>query len=106
MSQIISSLEPLPRFLAAGCSDLGLLGEAGIAPRPVAEGGNRARVGTASLRQIVGAAVMQAEGDAIRRALGITGGNKSQAARLLRTNYTTLHAKMRRYGIRPHEFKG
>jgi DNA-binding NtrC family response regulator len=48
---------------------------------------------------------MQAEGDAIRRALAVTRGNKSQAARLLRTNYTTLHSKMRRYGIGPREFQ-
>ena len=57
------------------------------------------RVGAFSLRQIVDAAVAEAEGEAIRRALAATRGNKSQAARLLRTNYTTLHAKMRRYGI-------
>ena len=60
---------------------------------------SRMRVGAFSLRQIVDAAVAEAEGLAIRRALLATHGNKSQAARLLRTNYTTLHAKMRRYGI-------
>ena len=47
-----------------------------------------------------------AEGEAIRRALTATVGNKSQAARLLRTNYTTLHAKMKRYGISAAEFQG
>jgi DNA-binding NtrC family response regulator len=67
---------------------------------------NRLRVGAFSLRQIVEGAVAQAEGDAIRRALGVSRGNKSQAARLLRTNYTTLHAKMRRYGIEAREFQG
>jgi transcriptional regulator of acetoin/glycerol metabolism len=66
----------------------------------------RSRVGTCSLRQIVGGAVADAEGEAIRRALTATGGNKSQAARLLRTNYTTLHAKMRRHGISATEFQG
>jgi len=60
-------------------------------------------LGAFSLRQIVGAAVAEAEGEAIRRALTVTHGNKSQAARLLRTNYTTLHAKMRRYGIPARE---
>jgi len=66
----------------------------------------RSRVGTCSLRQIVHGAVAHAEGEAIRRALTATVGNKSQAARLLRTNYTTLHAKMRRYGISAREFQG
>jgi len=66
----------------------------------------RSKVGTCSLRQIVGGAVADAEGEAIRRALTTTLGNKSQAARLLRTNYTTLHAKMKRYGISAREFQG
>jgi len=43
----------------------------------------RSRVGTCSLRQIVHGAVAHAEGEAIRRALTATVGNKSQAARLL-----------------------
>lgn len=66
----------------------------------------RLQVGAHSLRQIVGGAVAHAEGEAIRRALTSTAGNKSRAARLLRTNYTTLHAKMRRYGITAREFQG
>jgi DNA-binding NtrC family response regulator len=66
----------------------------------------RSRVGTCSLREIVDGAVAHAEGEAIRRALTATLGNKSQAARLLRTNYTTLHAKMKRYGIGAREFQG
>src|SRR5262245_58397815 len=57
-----------------------------------AERAARMRVGVASPRQIVDSAVAEAEVDAIRRALVTTHGNKSQAARLLRTNYTTLHA--------------
>ncbi len=65
----------------------------------------RMKVGMFSLRQIVTSAVAEAEGKAIRRALGTTHGNKSQAARLLRTNYTTLHAKMRRYQISPRPFQ-
>lgn len=63
------------------------------------------RVGGFSLRQIVDSAVTRAEAEAIRRALGSTLGNKSHAARLLRTNYTTLHAKMKRYGISAREFR-
>ncbi len=63
------------------------------------------KVGMASLRQIVESAVTEAEGEAIRWALATTHGNKSQAARLLRTNYTTLHAKMRRYQISPRPFQ-
>ncbi len=66
----------------------------------------RSKVGTCSLRQIVDGAVADAEGEAIRRALTATLGNKSRAARLLRTNYTTLHAKMKRYGISAREFQG
>ncbi|MGH7348499.1 MAG: helix-turn-helix domain-containing protein [Candidatus Rokuibacteriota bacterium] len=62
-------------------------------------------VGSCSLRQIVGGAVAHAEGEAIRRALTATLGNKSPAARLLRTNYTTLHAKMKRYGISAREYQ-
>ena len=80
-----------------------------LAARPPAPGGPsappRAMVGTCSLRQIVGGAVADAEGEAIRRALTATLGNKSQAARLLRTNYTTLHAKMKRYGISARDFQ-
>ena len=63
------------------------------------------RVGLFSLRQIVDAAVSRAESLAIRRALASTAGNKSHAARLLRTNYTTLHAKMKRYDISAREFQ-
>ena len=82
-------------------------GLAGQAPgQPAARAGAaRFRVGTSSLRQIVGSAVADAEGEAIRRALAATVGNKSRAARLLRTNYTTLHAKMKRYGISATEFQ-
>ena len=77
------------------------------APRPTTRAVEvRSRVGTCSLRQIVGGAGAAAEGEAIRRALTATVGNKSQAARLLRTNYTTLHAKMKRYDISAQEFRG
>jgi DNA-binding NtrC family response regulator len=76
-------------------------------PRPDAPVESRVpmRVGLFSLRQIVEAAVTRAEAEAIRRALASTLGNKSHAARLLRTNYTTLHGKMKRYGIFAREFQ-
>jgi DNA-binding NtrC family response regulator len=76
-------------------------------PRPPAPTESRApmRVGVFSLRQIVDSAVSRAEVAAIRRALASTLGNKSHAARLLRTNYTTLHAKMKRYGISAREYQ-
>ena len=52
-----------------------------------------------SLREIAEAAAAYAEQQAIRRVLQVTNGNKSEAARLLRTDYKTLHVKMRQYSI-------
>ena len=66
---------------------------------PAGHDASDAPVGPPPLRRTVARAVARAEVEAIQRALEITQGNKSQAARLLRTNYTTLHAKMRRHGI-------
>lgn len=99
----ISSLDlgPLSRVSSTGA----LAGRAAERPTPRPMDA-RSRVGTCSLREIVDGAVAHAEGEAIRRALVATVGNKSQAARLLRTNYTTLHAKMKRYGISAREFQG
>jgi DNA-binding NtrC family response regulator len=57
-----------------------------------------------SLREVAELASVQAEREVIRHALESTKGNKSQAARLLRTDYTTLHAKMKRYGISARDF--
>ncbi len=42
---------------------------------------------------------MAAERQAIRAALERTGGNKSEAARLLRADDKTLYLKMKRYGL-------
>jgi two-component system nitrogen regulation response regulator GlnG len=56
-------------------------------------------VGAHSLRELVVQAVAEAEELAIRRALAAARGNKSLAARILQTNYTTLHAKMKRFNI-------
>ncbi len=57
-----------------------------------------------SLREVAELAAVQAEREVIRHALESTKGNKSQAARLLRTDYTTLHSKMKRYGISARDF--
>ena len=58
-----------------------------------------------SLREVAELAAADAERHTIRRALEAAKGNKSQAARLLRTDYTTLHAKMKRYGISARDFQ-
>jgi two-component system nitrogen regulation response regulator GlnG len=58
-----------------------------------------------SLKEIAGAAAADAEQQAIRRALQVTSGNKSEAARLLRTDYKTLHVKMKQYGIPAAQFR-
>ena len=58
-----------------------------------------------SLREIAGGAAAYAEQQAIRRALQVTSGNKSEAARLLRTDYKTLHVKMKQYGIPAGQFR-
>ena len=57
-----------------------------------------------SLRQVSERAAEGAERQAIRRALEAAAGNKSEAARLLRTDFKTLHTKMRLYGILAREF--
>ncbi len=53
-----------------------------------------------SLREISTHAAQAAERAAIRAALEAAGGNKSAAARQLRTDYKTLHLKIRQYGLR------
>jgi len=58
-----------------------------------------------SLREIAGRAAAEAERQAIRLALQATRGNKSAAARLLRTDYKTLHVKMKQYGIDAGRFR-
>jgi DNA-binding NtrC family response regulator len=57
----------------------------------------------ASLHEIAEKAAAEAERDAITRALRLCNGNKSHAARMLQVNFKTLHLKMRRYDIDPHE---
>jgi len=57
-----------------------------------------------SLREVAAAAADAAERGAITEALRSVQGNKSQAARALRTDYKTLHLKMKRLGIRAQDF--
>ena len=58
-----------------------------------------------SLKELAQAATADAEGRAIRTALQATRGNKSEAARLLRVDYKTLHLKMKQYGISAGQFR-
>ncbi|PYV17408.1 MAG: hypothetical protein DMG21_08435 [Acidobacteria bacterium] len=58
-----------------------------------------------SLKEIGVAAAAQAEEQAIQTALRTTGGNKSEAARLLRTDYKTLYLKIKQYGIDARRFR-
>src|SRR5436189_167749 len=58
-----------------------------------------------SLKELAEAATVDAEGRAIRMALQATRGNKSEAARLLRVDYKTLHLKIKRYGIPVRQFR-
>jgi DNA-binding NtrC family response regulator len=62
-------------------------------------------LGSPSLKEIAEAAATDAERQAIRRVLHATRGNKSEAARHLRTDYKTLHLKMKQYGIDAGRFK-
>jgi two-component system response regulator HydG len=58
-----------------------------------------------SLKEFAERAAAEAERQAIRLALHATRGNKSEAARLLRVDYKTLHLKMRRYAIDAADFQ-
>jgi DNA-binding NtrC family response regulator len=60
--------------------------------------------GTKSLREIAEDAAREAERQAIQEVLRQTKGNKSQAARTLKTDYKTLHLKMKSFGIRGQDF--
>jgi DNA-binding NtrC family response regulator len=77
-----------------------LLGEPGVADVPKRPGPPL----DVTLRQIGDRAARDAERQAITETLRNTSGNKSRAARLLRTDYKTLHIKMRDLGIRAHDF--
>jgi DNA-binding NtrC family response regulator len=58
-----------------------------------------------SLKEITDAAAADAERQAIRQALQASNGNKTEAARRLRTDYKTLHLKMKHYGIDARRFR-
>jgi DNA-binding NtrC family response regulator len=62
-------------------------------------------VGESSLKELAEMAVLGTEAQAIRLALHATGGNKSEAARLLKVDYKTLHLKMKRFGIQAGAFR-
>lgn len=52
-----------------------------------------------SLKQISESAAEEAEKQALRNTLKATGGNKAEAARILKTDYKTLHVKVKKYGL-------
>jgi len=52
-----------------------------------------------SLKKIAEQAVEAAERQAIANALKLTGGNKSKASKLLKTDYKTLHLKIKKYSL-------
>jgi DNA-binding NtrC family response regulator len=56
-----------------------------------------------TLKQIAERAVEAAEKQAIRSVLKSTGGNKSKAAKILKTDYKTLHLKVKKYGLKASE---
>ena len=58
-----------------------------------------------SLKEMADRVAAEAERQAIRLALHATRGNKSKAARLLRTDYKTLHLKMKHYAIDAGKFR-
>jgi DNA-binding NtrC family response regulator len=57
-----------------------------------------------SLREAAEHAARAAEHQAICDTLRLTGGNKAEAARLLKTDYKTLHVKIKLLGIRARDF--
>jgi DNA-binding NtrC family response regulator len=67
--------------------------------------GSRGRETRVSLKDFAERVAAEAERQAIRLALHATHGNKSEAARLLRVDYKTLHLKMKRYAIDAGNFR-
>jgi DNA-binding NtrC family response regulator len=58
-----------------------------------------------SLKEIADQAAREAERGAITETLRATKGNKSEAARMLKTDYKTLHVKIKALGIRAKDFQ-
>ena len=71
-----------------------------------APAGGPGRPRTQSLRDVAEAAARTAERNAICSALRAVKGNKSQAAKVLQTDYKTLHLKMRLLEIDASDFRG
>jgi len=67
--------------------------------------GKRGQEARFSLKELADRAAAEAERQAIRLALRATRGNKSEAARLLRVDYKTLHLKIKRYAIEAAAFR-
>jgi two-component system nitrogen regulation response regulator GlnG len=72
---------------------LGPLKPAGVATPPESNGANP------SLKEISKQSRATAERAVLREVLERTGGNKALAARILRIDYKTIHAKIRQYGL-------
>jgi two-component system nitrogen regulation response regulator GlnG len=70
----------------------------------VAGSGIAAATPPQSLREVAARAALTAERHAILEALRASGGNKSEAARALKTDYKTLHIKMKQMAIRAADF--
>ena len=70
-----------------------------------AASGRRRPDARVTLKEFADRAAAEAERQAIRLALHATRGNKSEAARLLRVDYKTLHLKMKRYAIDAGDFR-
>ena len=73
--------------------------------RPADAPASRHAPGGLSLRELAELGAAEAEQQAIREALRASRGNKSAAARLLKTDYKTLHVKMRQYAISGEEYR-
>jgi len=58
-----------------------------------------------TLKEIATQAAYSAERQAIVDVLRANGGNKSQAARTLKTDYKTLHVKMKSLGVQSSDFR-
>jgi DNA-binding NtrC family response regulator len=71
-------------------------------PRGLAR--TKAATATRTLKEIAAAAAREAEREAICDTLRETRGNKAEAARILATDYKTLHVKMKALGVRARDF--
>jgi two-component system response regulator HydG len=83
----------------------------GIAPDALGSSDARPAVPAAprppgqSLKDVADQAAREAERQAITEALKAAQGNKSEAARALKTDFKTLHVKMKNLGIRARDFE-